>query len=71
MKAQLCVKGHALLTAYLQERGLPFWLCGKLIVASTQPLWYRVTGPDQLFGAGRRSGAGFVIAPAYNLLFSY
>jgi L-2-hydroxyglutarate oxidase LhgO len=35
MKAQLCVKGHALLTAYLQERGLPFWLCGKLIVAST------------------------------------
>jgi len=34
LKAKLCVKGHALLTAYLQERGLPFWLCGKLIVAS-------------------------------------
>jgi hypothetical protein len=39
LKAKLCVKGHALLTAYLQERGLPFWLCGKLIVASS---------PDQL-----------------------
>ena len=38
-KAKLCVKGHGLLTAYLQERGLPFWLCGKLIVA---------TSPDQL-----------------------
>ena len=34
LKAKLCVKGHAMLTAYLQERGLPFWLCGKLIVAS-------------------------------------
>jgi L-2-hydroxyglutarate oxidase LhgO len=39
LKAKLCVKGHGLLTAYLQERGLPFWLCGKLIVA---------TSPDQL-----------------------
>jgi L-2-hydroxyglutarate oxidase LhgO len=34
LKAQLCVKGHGLMTSYLQERGLPFWLCGKLIVAS-------------------------------------
>jgi L-2-hydroxyglutarate oxidase LhgO len=35
LKAKLCVKGHGLLTAYLQERGLPFWLCGKLIVTTS------------------------------------
>jgi len=35
LKAKLCVKGHGLLTAYLKERGLPFWLCGKLIVATS------------------------------------
>ncbi len=34
LKAKLCVQGHALLVSYLQSRGLPFWLCGKLIVAS-------------------------------------
>ena len=35
LKARLCVQGHRLLRTYLQERGLPFRLCGKLIVAST------------------------------------
>ncbi len=34
LKAKLCVQGHAMLTDYLQTRSLPFWLCGKLIVAS-------------------------------------
>lgn len=39
LKAKLCVQGHRQLRAYLQERGLPFKLCGKLIVA---------TSPEQL-----------------------
>ena len=34
LKAQLCVRGKELLYAYLQERGLPYQRCGKLIVAT-------------------------------------
>jgi L-2-hydroxyglutarate oxidase LhgO len=34
LKARLCVRGRALLYAYLGERGLPHRRCGKLIVAA-------------------------------------
>ncbi len=34
LKAQLCVQGKKMLYTYLQERGLPFKRCGKLIVAT-------------------------------------
>jgi L-2-hydroxyglutarate oxidase LhgO len=34
MKAELCVRGKALLYDYLEDRGLPHARCGKLIVAS-------------------------------------
>jgi L-2-hydroxyglutarate oxidase LhgO len=34
LKAQLCVRGKELLYAYLQERGLPYQRCGKLMVAT-------------------------------------
>jgi L-2-hydroxyglutarate oxidase LhgO len=35
LRAGLCVRGRALLAAYLDERGLPWRRCGKLIVATT------------------------------------
>jgi L-2-hydroxyglutarate oxidase LhgO len=34
LKAKLCVRGKELLYDYVQERGLPFQRCGKLIVAT-------------------------------------
>jgi len=34
LKARLCMKGRALLYAYLQERGIDHARCGKLIIAS-------------------------------------
>jgi L-2-hydroxyglutarate oxidase LhgO len=34
LKAKLCVRGKELLYSYVQERGLPFRRCGKLIVAT-------------------------------------
>jgi L-2-hydroxyglutarate oxidase LhgO len=36
LKAQLCVRGNALLYAYCRERHVPFSNCGKLIVATSQ-----------------------------------
>lgn len=35
MRARLCVEGSRLMTEYCTERGVPFDLCGKVIVAST------------------------------------
>ncbi len=35
-KARLCVQGRALLLDHVRERGIPFELCGKLIVALTK-----------------------------------
>lgn len=35
-KARLCVAGNALLTAYCDERGIPYERCGKLVVASNE-----------------------------------
>ncbi|MFM7331571.1 MAG: NAD(P)/FAD-dependent oxidoreductase, partial [Brachymonas sp.] len=34
LKARLCVRGKELLYGYVDERGLPYRRCGKLIVAS-------------------------------------
>jgi L-2-hydroxyglutarate oxidase LhgO len=34
LKAKFCVDGHRLLTAYVQERELPYLQCGKVIVAT-------------------------------------
>lgn len=33
LKAELCTRGRALLREYVQERGLPYAECGKLVVA--------------------------------------
>lgn len=35
-KARLCVEGRRLMVAYCTERGIPFDMCGKLIVATTR-----------------------------------
>lgn len=35
MRARLCVEGAQLMIEYCSERGIPFDLCGKVIVAST------------------------------------
>ena len=33
LKAELCVRGKAMMEAYAEEHGIPFETCGKLIVA--------------------------------------
>ncbi|MGI0053050.1 MAG: L-2-hydroxyglutarate oxidase [Thermoplasmata archaeon] len=34
LKANLCVRGRAMMLEYLREEGIPFRLCGKVVVAS-------------------------------------
>ncbi len=54
MRARLCVEGAGLMTEYCSERGIPFDLCGKVIVASASEQL------DRLAEIGRRGAANGV-----------
>jgi L-2-hydroxyglutarate oxidase LhgO len=53
LKAQLCVRGKAMLYAYCAERGLPHRRCGKLIVATSEP---QVAQLDGIVAKARANG---------------
>ncbi|MDE2483562.1 MAG: L-2-hydroxyglutarate oxidase [bacterium] len=53
LKARLCVEGRRLARAYLDEKGIPYRMCGKLIVA-TEPRELPLL--DDLYARGRANG---------------
>jgi L-2-hydroxyglutarate oxidase LhgO len=58
LKALLCVRGKALLYAYLQERGVPYRRCGKLIVATTQA---QIAELDSILDKARANGVADLV----------
>lgn len=53
LKAELCVRGKAMMEAYAEEHGIPFETCGKLIVALDPSELGRL---DDLEARGRANG---------------
>ncbi|RZI64543.1 MAG: NAD(P)/FAD-dependent oxidoreductase, partial [Variovorax sp.] len=53
LKAQLCVRGKAMLYAYAEERSVPHRRCGKLIVATAPE---QLAELDAIVGKARRNG---------------
>ena len=53
LKAKLCVEGAAAMVRFLEEHGLPFRICGKLIVATHER---EVPQLDSLLERGRANG---------------
>ena len=53
LKAQLCVRGAAALTAYCDERGIPYRRCGKVVVAASPGQAARL---DELYRRGSANG---------------
>ena len=49
LKARLCVEGAAALTAYCDERGIPYQRCGKVVVATSTD---EVAGLEKLHRRG-------------------
>ncbi len=53
LKARLCVQGAAALTAYCDERSIPYDICGKVIVANGAAELSRL---DELYRRGTENG---------------
>jgi len=53
LKARLCVRGRHLLTDYCESRGVPYRLCGKLVVAVSEAEQPKL---DALLQRGRSNG---------------
>jgi len=53
LKARLCVEGSEALVRFCQENGVPYDLCGKVIVATTENELPRL---DQLYRRGNANG---------------
>ena len=52
-KALNCVKGYAMLLSFCKEHGVPFELCGKVIVSTREE---QVTVLDGIFERGKQNG---------------
>jgi (S)-2-hydroxyglutarate dehydrogenase len=55
LKAELCVRGAALLYEYCEARGIPFERCGKLIIATDES---ELPGLEELARRGAANGVG-------------
>ena len=53
LKARLCVEGRAALVQFCQEHGIPYEICGKIIVATTEEEIPRLRG---LLDRGQANG---------------
>ena len=53
LKARACVEGHRALLAFCREQGIPFELCGKVIVALDESELPRL---EDLYQRGRKNG---------------
>jgi (S)-2-hydroxyglutarate dehydrogenase len=53
LKAQLCVEGREALLQFCQENSVPYEMCGKVIVATTQSELPRL---DELYRRGNQNG---------------
>lgn len=55
IKARTCVEGRAALLEFCREEGLPYRLCGKVVVAMTRE---EIPALEELLRRGRQNGVG-------------
>src|SRR5688572_6569287 len=53
LKATNCIRGYHLLIDFCKEHGVPYELCGKIVVATTAP---EIPLPNNLFERGNQNG---------------
>jgi L-2-hydroxyglutarate oxidase LhgO len=53
LKARLCVEGTAAMVQFCKEQGIPYSICGKVIVATDEP---ELPALDELMQRGRANG---------------
>lgn len=53
LKARLCVEGRAALVQFCEEQGIPYDICGKIIVATEES---EIPGLNELLRRGRANG---------------
>lgn len=53
LKARLCVEGRAMMVQFCEEHGIPYEICGKVIIATEQR---EIPGLAELFRRGQANG---------------